>query len=69
MVIEDDEDALKELIDYCDVLANDPTTVGPDGEFHAAKPHDDYLNTGDWYLTKSHGVSVSHRLERDGWDD
>jgi len=29
------------------------------GEFHAAYPGDDYLADGDWYLTKSHGVSMS----------
>ena len=61
MIFEDDADTLGDFIDYADRLASGDSRILT-GEFHAAKPDDDYLEPGDWYLMKQHGVGISHGL-------
>ena len=60
MIIDDDADRLGALIAWCDRFADTGSLVGPDGSFHAANPGEEHLLAGDWYLTKHHGVGVSH---------
>jgi hypothetical protein len=61
MIFEDDADTLSEVIDYCSMLADGESTILT-GEFHAAKPREEYLTAGDWYLAKEHGVGISRGL-------
>ena len=66
MVFEDDAETLRAAIQYATRLVenNGESEYGP-REFHAASPGEAYLNDGDWYLTKHHGVGISHGLVPD----
>lgn len=61
MVFEDDADTLQEVIEYYTRLADSDSRIVT-GEFHAADPGAEFLAEGDHYLTKRHGVGISHGL-------
>ena len=61
MLFEDDPDTLAGAIEYCIQLTEGNSRICT-GRFHASSPGDEYLDTGDWYLQKCHGVGVSHGL-------
>ena len=66
MVFEDDAETLREAIDYLTGwVESDGDSDGAPREFHAANPGEAYLDRGDWYLTKEHGVGVSQGLIAD----
>jgi hypothetical protein len=62
LLFEDDPETLAGTIEYCIQLAESESRICT-GEFHAAEPDDEFLEVGDWYLRKCHGVGVSHGLE------
>jgi hypothetical protein len=60
-VFEDDADTLQSFIEYANRLETSDSTILT-GRFHAASPGEQLLSRGDWYLTKRHGVGISHGL-------
>jgi hypothetical protein len=65
LLFEDDPDTLTTVIEYCLRLASGDSQICT-GRFHAATPGDEYLEVGDWYLQKCHGVAVSQDLSTAG---
>jgi len=61
IIHEDDADTLRECIDWLIMTSRGDSQIVT-GEVHVAKPHDKYLEPGDYYLRKHHGVSISHGL-------
>ena len=66
MIFEDDAETLRAAIRHATRLveSDSASEYGP-REFHAASPGERYLDEGDWYLRKHHGVGISHALDLD----